>query len=337
MLPTAIAQCIHQELVDIVHETERLHHTTAPKIYATPLTAVLELTEVSCDFNTQGETAKAFAVTDLCWALLEGIKDGIQCAITDIAHHPLQTAACVIAGEYVLAYQLLKVAYNVAEIGTLSLINSTEGSRKWHEYIDPIDQCIKAIQNKEISLRDGIKGVTQLAVGYATQRKLLGSLGTLYSGTKTAALAYAKKYPLATPQQYMTTPEGLIFKAVNNAENFANANSPMQRAPNASKALKASKKSKIKKQGLPTQGKLRYVPPKNWHPTEELPRIRLPNGDRGYIDRFNNVWTRGESRTIGENIEWDVQLSRQGQQQVGWMTRDNTHLNVSLKGRVTHK
>ena len=36
-------------------------------------------------------------------------------------------------------------------------------------------------------------------------------------------------------------------------------------------------------------------------------------------------------------FEWDVQLSKQGIQQVGWMTRDNSHLNVSLDGRVTHK
>ena len=55
------------------------------------------------------------------------------------------------------------------------------------------------------------------------------------------------------------------------------------------------------------------------------------------VDRFGNLWVQGESRTKGQAHEWDVQLSRQGIQQVGWMTRDNTHLNVSLDGRVTHK
>jgi len=63
----------------------------------------------------------------------------------------------------------------------------------------------------------------------------------------------------------------------------------------------------------------------------------LPDGGTGFIDRFGNVWVQGESRTKGQAHEWDVQLSRQGIQQVGWMTRDNTHLNVSLDGRVTHK
>ena len=55
------------------------------------------------------------------------------------------------------------------------------------------------------------------------------------------------------------------------------------------------------------------------------------------MDRFGNVWLRGESRTKGQDFEWAVQLSKQGIQQVGWMTRDNSHLNVSLDGRVTHK
>ncbi len=58
---------------------------------------------------------------------------------------------------------------------------------------------------------------------------------------------------------------------------------------------------------------------------------------KGFVDRFGNVWLKGKSRTKGQSHEWDVQLSKQGIQQVGWMTRDNSHLNVSLDGRVTHK
>ncbi len=36
-----------------------------------------------------------------------------------------------------------------------------------------------------------------------------------------------------------------------------------------------------------------------------------------------------------ENLDQLQQLGTR--QQLGWMTRDNTHLNVSLDGRVTHK
>ena len=38
----------------------------------------------------------------------------------------------------------------------------------------------------------------------------------------------------------------------------------------------------------------------------------------------------------GEAFEWDVQLSKTGQSSIGWLTRDGSHANVSLLGRITH-
>jgi hypothetical protein len=60
-------------------------------------------------------------------------------------------------------------------------------------------------------------------------------------------------------------------------------------------------------------------------------------GKIGYVDKFDNVWVRGPSRTPGEPFEWDVQLSRAGKQMLGRFSRDKSHLNVSLKGRITHR
>ena len=83
-----------------------------------------------------------------------------------------------------------------------------------------------------------------------------------------------------------------------------------------------SKRAAIKKAQLPTQvkGKIRFVPPKNWNPSEPLPR-----GTRGgYMDKFGNEWTKGPSRTKGQSFEWDVQRP------------DGTHWNISLDGKVTH-
>jgi hypothetical protein len=85
--------------------------------------------------------------------------------------------------------------------------------------------------------------------------------------------------------------------------------------------------------GLPNQGRIRYVPPKNYNPANPLPRGR--NG--GYIDRFGNEWTVGPSRTEGHPFEWDVQLSRQGREKIGWLSRDNRHVNVDPFGEVTHR
>ena len=95
---------------------------------------------------------------------------------------------------------------------------------------------------------------------------------------------------------------------------------------------KVSKKGTLKSNNLPTKGKIRYVPPKNWSSSQPLPKR---NG--GYVDKFGNVWTKGPSRTAGQSFEWDVQLSKTGKKSLGWASRDGSHLNVSLDGKITHK
>tara|TARA_R110002110_G_scaffold415856_1_gene658400 strand:- start:42933 stop:50264 length:7332 start_codon:yes stop_codon:yes gene_type:complete len=92
-------------------------------------------------------------------------------------------------------------------------------------------------------------------------------------------------------------------------------------------------KSRIKEEELPIEGKVRFIPRKGYKPSMPLPKG--PNN--GVLDKFGNEWVKGPSRTHGEAFEWDVQLSRQGKQQLGWLSRDGNHLNVSLKGRVTHR
>ena len=57
----------------------------------------------------------------------------------------------------------------------------------------------------------------------------------------------------------------------------------------------------------------------------------------GYIDKFDNIWTKGPSRTAGEPFEWDVQLSKRRKEMLGWLSRDGSHINVSLKGIITHR
>ena len=93
-----------------------------------------------------------------------------------------------------------------------------------------------------------------------------------------------------------------------------------------------NKKSRIKEALLPTKGKIRYIPPKGWQPS-----MPLPKKDGGYLDNFGNIGKKGPSRTAGEAFEWDVQLSKAGKDSIGWLTRDGSHANISLIGRVTHK
>jgi hypothetical protein len=84
--------------------------------------------------------------------------------------------------------------------------------------------------------------------------------------------------------------------------------------------------------GLPSSGKLRFVPERGYNPSSSLPR----GPQNGYIDRFGNEWVVSPSRTPGHPFEWDVQLSPRGREQLGWLSRDGRHVNVSPFGEVTH-
>ena len=90
---------------------------------------------------------------------------------------------------------------------------------------------------------------------------------------------------------------------------------------------------RLKYAKLPTTGKIRFIPRIGYTPSDPLPRG--PNN--GYLDKFKNEWVKGPSRTVGQEFEWDVQLSKLGAKQLGWASRDGKHLNVSLDGKITHK
>ena len=92
-------------------------------------------------------------------------------------------------------------------------------------------------------------------------------------------------------------------------------------------------KARIKAAQLPNEGRIRFIPRENYHPSIPLPKAP----SNGYIDKFGNEWTKGPSRTSGQPFEWDVQLSNIGKKQLGWATRDNNHINVSIDGKITHR
>jgi len=83
---------------------------------------------------------------------------------------------------------------------------------------------------------------------------------------------------------------------------------------------------------LPDRGKIRFCPPKNWSPGQNLPKG--PKG--GFKDRFGNEWVKGPSRTNGEGHEWDVQIGPNCTRGMRWESKDGKHVNVSQNGEVTH-
>ena len=307
--------------------------------------ALVDMASSIVDYNHADMPDRAMRVADLCWTLLdygqaiaEGAALGLYSAAHDILTNPIEATVSIVAGKQVLAFQLCKVLYNVADIGVAAMHDFKGAQEKWDKYTEPLNHIIDAINKKETTVRDAIKGGTAFVVGYKAQGKLLGGLGKFCNTIKHKSINFVKNNSLLHSEEYLTTPEGLLFKAIGQSVKLRQAiPSKLKNGIDDKVFRHQSIKGLLKKEGLPTKGKLRYVPPKKFHIANGLPEKRLPDGGTGFIDRFGNVWVQGESRTKGQAHEWDVQLSRQGIQQVGWMTRDNTHLNVSLDGRVTHK
>jgi hypothetical protein len=134
-----------------------------------------------------------------------------------------------------------------------------------------------------------------------------------------------------TPQYGTLNPNNMP-----NWQQFARSAEELADAPFAPGSIGAGKvwsvKGRLKAAQLPIEGKIRYVPPEYYKASNTLPK-----GERnGYLDRFQNEWTKGPSRTVGEPFEWDVQLSSLGKNKLGWASRDGRHVNISLKGRITH-
>jgi len=172
------------------------------------------------DYNHANLTDKALNIGDLCWtlfdygqAIAEGVALGLHSAATDLLNNPIQATISIVAGKQILAYQLSKVLYNVAEIGVTAITDSDHAKDKWNKYTEPLNNIINAIYNKEITVRDAIKGSTAFVVGCKAQGKLLGGLSKFCSTIRQKSINFVKNCSLLTPQEYLTTPEGLLFKA----------------------------------------------------------------------------------------------------------------------------
>ncbi|MFC3198168.1 polymorphic toxin type 17 domain-containing protein [Parapedobacter deserti] len=92
-----------------------------------------------------------------------------------------------------------------------------------------------------------------------------------------------------------------------------------------------SSRSLLRNARLPSRGKIRFV-----LRSSDAQAGKLLVKEGGYVDKFGNIWKKGPSRTAGQAFEWDVQLSKTGKSQLGHLSRDGKHLNVSLDGRITH-
>jgi hypothetical protein len=80
--------------------------------------------------------------------------------------------------------------------------------------------------------------------------------------------------------------------------------------------------------GLPTEGPVPFVPPKNWNHSN--PAQDTLYGRRGVVDAYQNVWHWDPVKS-----EWDVQISAKGKK-LGSFSPDGKHANIGTDGVVTH-
>ena len=343
-----LQQVVHQECIALI---DKIAVLSPSSVWYNYQDALLDCIHAASDFNKLGLSQHATPIIDFCWTLLEygkaiaeGVASGATSAINDMIDHPVETVLCSVAGEYLLAYQLSKIVHNVCSIAITSYFDPSEGRRQWEEYIAPISKIIQVCTDKELKGIDIVKGAAHFAANWKMQSALLHGLHSMFSQAKQNATRYAQQFPDVFPDQYAATPEGFLVKTTYKIDKPEIMQQKLfdylKRSQKAEVTLaqnKSSIKAILKKNKLPVKGKIRFIPPKNWHSAEGKLRKNILNGRYGFVDKFGNVWVQGESRTVGQPFEWDVQLSSQGKQQLGWMTRDNSHLNVSLDGEVTHK
>lgn len=221
-----LQQALHQECIDIA--TQSVYLRPQSLLYSCK-SALLDITDASREFNQLGLSHKTTMLNDFAYALLdcgsaivEGVAQGIIYAAKDMMDHPLQTVLCVVAGEYVLAYHLAKVATHLVGIGITYIIDEDAGKQAWNEYIEPLTSTIKAFTKEELSVRDCIKGVATFGTTMVAQQKMLRGFGSLYNSARVKAIEFANKNPLVAPEAYMATPEGLLFKATSDVQTCAN-------------------------------------------------------------------------------------------------------------------
>jgi len=179
------------------------------------------------------------------------------------------------------------------------------GNNNPYKYTDPDGEFVFVIPILTFLAKEAVAEVASRATDGATD-----FLSTRRAVTKLAKAA-GKRIRRTSDNVPMRTPAESVFDPRGTA--------------GAAKAF-TSIKGRLKAAQLP-------IPQKGYNPSNPL--ARGPNN--GFIDRFGNEWVRGPSRTKGQAFEWDVQLSKTGREKLGWATRDGSHANVSLDGRITHR
>ncbi|HEV2601883.1 MAG TPA: toxin C-terminal domain-containing protein [Candidatus Babeliales bacterium] len=261
-----LQQLAHQDCIDILEKIVYQNHALPLHVRQQDFSkGLLGCVDAAREYNHVGLPEKSFHIIDFCYAfldcgvdvvkgVLEGTAKGLIGAVSHCIQHPIETAACVVAGKYVFAYHLLCLLENVAEIGADALRAYHAGQTEWDEFLKPVKEQIKELSQQQVSLRGAAEGTTAFVVHWIAQNKLHGGLNDIFKAAKTAvktkAASLANKLPRATSDHVLTTPEGVSFSAssVDNNQLSANNNTLAKQAHTPKQQNHASKQQHGKQQ-----------------------------------------------------------------------------------------
>lgn len=130
-----LQQVIHQECIDGI---ERIAFLPETSVIYPHKESIAQCFDAAREYNQAGSVNKATAITDFCWTLLDygkaiaqGAIQGVVGGVRDMLEHPVETVLCAVAWKYVLAYQLSKIARNVADIGITYVFDPERGKQQW--------------------------------------------------------------------------------------------------------------------------------------------------------------------------------------------------------------
>ncbi len=97
------------------------------------------------------------------------------------------------------------------------------------------------------------------------------------------------------------------------------------------KDVVVSARGLVKSAGLPTSGKIRFIPRK-----VDVENGSLLRKDGGFVDNFGNVWKRPKGSNMQGEKHWDVILSLKGKKSMGHLSNSGKHVNVTNDGKLDH-
>lgn len=121
-----------------------------------------------------------------------------------------------------------KIIIRSYNLSATAVVDREQAKETWNSYFAPIDSLIEVLKKKELSLRDGIRAGTALAVSMKAQSMLAKGCGKLCGTAKNKALTYATQNSCIDNSDYSEFCGKRFLKVINQSTERCPATCPGQ-------------------------------------------------------------------------------------------------------------